>query len=143
MISDELLALCADAARKACKAAYCPYSKFPVGAAVLAEDGRIFSGCNVENASYGMTMCAERSAVFQAIANGLKRVIAVIIYTPTAEPTAPCGGCRQVIYEFGRDAEIVSLCESSEVRRWLLSTLLADAFELGNFIPQTAQDKGA
>ena len=93
--------------------AYCPYSHFRVGAAVLTDRGEIFAGCNVENASYGLTICAERNAVFQAVAqaDGPLVIRAVVVYTPTAEPTAPCGACRQVINEFGPDAEVLSICD--------------------------------
>src|SRR5205814_4528120 len=89
----------AAAARRAAGHAYCPYSRFPVGAAVLTDRGEIFTGCNVENASYGLTICAERNAVFQAVTHGQGRLViqAVVVYTPTPQPTAPCGACRQVI----------------------------------------------
>ena len=93
------------AARAAAARAYCPYSHFQVGAAVLTGSGEIFAGCNVENASYGLTICAERNAVFQAVARGRGplSICAVVVFTPTATPTAPCGACRQVINEFGPD----------------------------------------
>src|SRR5204863_9331542 len=84
-------------ARAAMKNAYCDYSDFAVGAAVLTESGEIFVGCNVENASYGLTMCAERNAIFQALAHGRRDVKAVVVVTPTETPTTPCGACRQVI----------------------------------------------
>src|SRR4051794_3476136 len=96
----------ADAARAASAAAYCPYSRFAVGAAVLAADGRVFNGCNVENASFGLTICAERNAIAQAVAAGVREIVAVCVHTPTATPTPPCGACRQVIVEFGR-AEVL------------------------------------
>jgi len=115
-------------AKMAAKNAYSPYSKFPVGAAVLSEDGRIFAGCNVENASFGMTICAERNAIFQSIARGSRKVRAVVIYTPTTEPTAPCGACRQVINEFGTDAEVICVCDSEKRARWTLTQLLTNAF---------------
>src|SRR5881394_3925051 len=89
------------AAEGAMKNAYCRYSKFRVGAAVLSDDGQIFAGCNVENASYGLTMCAERNAIFQAVAAGKlskdQKLKAVAIVTQAEELTAPCGACRQVI----------------------------------------------
>src|SRR6516162_4778763 len=110
MIADDLVQELVRAARAASERAYCPYSHFPVGAAVLTEAGRVFAGCNVENASYGLTVCAERSAVFQAVAAGERHVRAVVIYTPTPRPTAPCGACRQVLNEFGPDALVVSVC---------------------------------
>ena len=116
------------AAAAASERAYCPYSEFPVGAAVLAEDGSIYSGCNVENASYGLTVCAERNAVFQAVAAGHQRILAVAVYTPTASPTPPCGACRQVINEFGPDAEVFSFARSSAILHFRLAELLPGAF---------------
>jgi cytidine deaminase len=121
-----------DAARRASARAYCPYSRFPVGAAVLTDDGTIVAGCNVENASYGLTICAERSAVFQAVALGHRRLRAVAIYTPTPVPSAPCGACRQVLNEFGPDAEVVSVCDGPGVLRRRLDELLPDAFGPAN-----------
>jgi cytidine deaminase len=118
----------AAAAKAASARAYCPYSKFPVGAAVLTDSGEVFTGCNVENASYGLTICAERNAIFQAVARGRTTLLAVAVYTPTPIPSAPCGACRQVINEFGSDAEIVSVCDGAEVLRTTLGRLLPDAF---------------
>ena len=95
-------------AKKAMKNAHAPYSKFRVGAAVLLSNGRIFSGCNVENSSYGMTNCAERTAIFSAVAQlGPKiEIRAVSVVNDQGVPCSPCGACRQVIYEFGPDATI-------------------------------------
>src|ERR1700737_4001170 len=95
-------------ARKAMKNAYAPYSKFRVGAAILTTSGEIVSGCNVENASYGMTNCAERTAIFSAVAKLGSRIEirAVAVTNYHGVPCAPCGACRQVIYEFGPDAII-------------------------------------
>ena len=95
--ADDLLA----AARAARAAAYVPYSHFPVGAAVRADDGRIFSGCNIENASYGLTICAERVALFSAVAAGARRIAAVAVVAGAGEPAMPCGACRQTLAEFG------------------------------------------
>jgi cytidine deaminase len=122
------------AARAAAAKAYCPYSQFRVGAAVLTDAGEIFAGCNVENASYGLTICAERNAVFQAIArgSGALAIRAVVVFTPTAQPTAPCGACRQVINEFGPDAEIFSVCEGPAVLKSSLGALLPNAFGPAN-----------
>ena len=88
------------AARGALAHSYSPYSKFRVAAAVLAGSGKVYSGCNVENASYGLCNCAERTAIFSAVAAGERSIRAVMVYTPTPLPTAPCGACRQVMYEF-------------------------------------------
>lgn len=101
-------------ARAAVRAAYAPYSKFPVGSAVLAGSGKIYSGCNVENASYGLCNCAERTAVFSAVAAGEREIKAVVVYTPTPLPNAPCGACRQVIHEFGPLAAVIGICDSAE-----------------------------
>lgn len=95
-------------AKKVLKNAHAPYSKFRVGAAILLANGKIFSGCNVENASYGMTNCAERTAIFTAVAElGPKiEIRAVSVVNDQGVPCSPCGACRQVIYEFGPDATI-------------------------------------
>lgn len=96
------------AARKAMRNAHAPYSKFRVGSAILLADGKVFSGCNVENASYGMTNCAERTAIFSAVASlGPKiEIRAVIVTNDHGVACSPCGACRQVIYEFGPDATV-------------------------------------
>ena len=101
-VSDEALAGLFDKALEALRLSYSPYSKFPVGAAVLLSDGRVFTGCNVENRSYGLTNCAERTAVFKAVSEGGRRISAVAIAAPKADyPVGPCGACRQVLTEFG------------------------------------------
>ena len=120
------------AARTAAKASYSPYSKFRVGAAVLAGSGKIYSGCNVENASYGLCNCAERTAIFTAATTGERQLHAVVVYTPTAAPTAPCGACRQVINEFGPDALVISICDSKSRLETTLDQLLPAAFGPGN-----------
>jgi cytidine deaminase len=120
------------AARRAAGDAYSPYSRFPVGAAVLAGSGKIFSGCNVENASFGLCNCAERTAIFSAVAAGERIVKAVAIYTPTKTLTAPCGACRQVINEFGSNAWVISACDSEERREMPLAELLPSAFGPNN-----------
>lgn len=127
-LPESTLAALIAAAKAASRRAYCPYSKFAVGSAVLVADGEVFSGCNVENASYGLTICAERNAVFQAVARGKTTIAAVVVYTPTAIPSAPCGACRQVINEFGPDAEILCVCDGPEVLRTTLAHLLPEAF---------------
>src|SRR3954470_5071926 len=117
----ETLAPLAAEARAVNARAYAPYSKFRVGAAVLTEAGEIFSGCNVENASYGLTICAERNAIFQMVSKAVSPIRAIVIYTPTQTPSAPCGACRQVINEFGPEAEVVSFCDGPDVLRKPLS----------------------
>ena len=116
------------AARAAAKASYSPYSKFRVGAAVLAGSGKIYSGTNVENASYGLCNCAERTAIFTAAAAGERVVQAVAVYTPTRTATAPCGACRQVINEFGPTALVISVCNSTGRLETTLDRLLPSAF---------------
>ena len=120
----------ADAARAASARAYCPYSAFPVGAAVLTAEGAIVSGCNVENASSGLTVCAERNAIARAVAEGAKAIVAVAVYTPTLEPVTPCGACRQVIAEFGRDVAIRSTCSGPDRADHTLDELLPHGFTL-------------
>ncbi len=127
-ISDAQWARLADAARRASAHAHCPYSHFRVGAAVLSDAGAIAAGCNVENASYGLTVCAERNAVSRAIADGAHSVDAVVVYTPTPEPVTPCGACRQVIAEFGRNARIRCICDGPGMLEFGLPELLPSAF---------------
>jgi len=118
------------AAKAACARAYCPYSRFPVGCAVMTGDGAIASGCNVENASYGLTSCAERNAIFRAVADGAMSIVAVMLYTPTPDPVTPCGACRQVIAEFGRDARVRAICDGADTLEYALRDLLPDGFTL-------------
>lgn len=93
-------------AKDAAKESYSPYSKFAVGAAVLSSDGKIFKGANIENASYSLTNCAERSALFNAVSSGVKNIVAVAVWTDKGK-VFPCGACRQVISEFAPDADII------------------------------------
>ena len=121
------------AAEEALKNAYCRYSDFSVGAAVLSVDDKISAGCNVENASYGLTMCAERNAIFRAVAKGELskdlKLKAVVIVTPQEKLTAPCGACRQVIYEFCEEADADILIFGSKGDKiFKLSALLPHAF---------------
>jgi len=119
-------------ARLAGQRAYCPYSAFRVGAAVWTAGGRTFAGCNVENASYGLTMCAERNAIFQMVVAGETTFDLIVVYTPTPELTAPCGACRQVLNEFNPNAEIVCVCDGDQVLRTTVRDLLPCAFGPGN-----------
>ena len=116
-----------EAARAAQQQAYCPYSHYRVGAALEAEDGRIFVGCNVENASYGLTNCAERSAVFAAVSAGARRFRRIVVATDSEPPGPPCGACRQVLAEFGAELEVESV-GPTQSKRWRIAELLPDAF---------------
>ncbi|MGD1147453.1 MAG: cytidine deaminase [Thermoanaerobaculaceae bacterium] len=116
-----------EAARRAQQKAYAPYSQFPVGAAVLAEDGRIFMGCNVENSSFGLTVCAERNAVAAAIVAGARPSAVAVV--ASAAPVAPCGACRQVLAEFSAQMPVIlatSVGDGKQVTG--LDALLPDAF---------------
>ena len=120
------------AARKALSNAYIPYSGYPVGAAVLTARGEVYTGCNIENASYGATVCAERVAIFSAVAGGDRDIVAIAVYNPTTMPY-PCGICRQVISEFGNNIDVVvATDEHIDIQK--ISQLLPHAFsadELG------------
>lgn len=117
------------AARTAAGNAYVPYSRFAVGAALLTADGRIVTGCNVENAAYGLTNCAERTAVFRArVEANMQEIVAICIYTPTATPTPPCGSCRQVLNEFGPTMRVRMICDGPETIDTTLDALLPGAF---------------
>lgn len=115
------------AARSAQARAYAPYSKFRVGAALEGADGTVFSGCNVENASYGLTICAERAAVCAAVSAGVTRFRRAVVVSDVDPPAAPCGACRQVLAEFGLDLPIDGVGSKGTVR-WRLSDLLPAAF---------------
>jgi cytidine deaminase len=118
-----------EAARRVRANAYAPYSHYPVGAAVRGASGRIYVGANVENASFGLALCAERSAVAAAIAAGEKSIAAVAVITATSPPAAPCGMCRQVLAEFADDALPIALCnDAGERSDTTLGALLPHAF---------------
>ena len=101
-----------DKAKEASKQSYSPFSKFAVGACVIAKSGKTYSGCNVENSSFGMTICAERCAIFKAVSEGEREILAIAIYSPNTDDCNPCGACRQVMYEFQpADAEVEIITE--------------------------------
>lgn len=131
-------ALLAAAARQAARASYSPYSHFPVGAAVLTRSGEVHSGTNVENASYGLCQCAERVALAGAVAAGARAFRAVCVYTPTPRPTAPCGACRQVIWELAPAARVLSVCDGPTVLERSIAELLPDAFGPDQLAPPAA-----
>jgi cytidine deaminase len=117
------------AARAARQNAFAPYSKFQVGAALLSADGRVFSGCNVENATYGLTVCAERVALFKAISEGAREFTAVAVVADTEDPTPPCGACRQLLWEFGGNLEVILGNLQAEKARHRLKDLIPFPFD--------------
>jgi cytidine deaminase len=118
------------AAHEAKERAVAPYSKFRVGAALLCDGGRIVTGCNVESATYGLTVCAERTAVFKALSDGVGGFRAVAVATDADTPTPPCGACRQVMWDQCRDIEVVMSAGGSVLHR-RLSELFPQPFEFG------------
>ena len=117
-----------NAAKAAADKTYSPYSSYPVGAAVLAEDGRIFAGCNVENASYGGTICAERTAYVKAVSEGARRFAAVAVFCKKAHDCWPCGLCRQFMSEFGVDIDVVVEGADGSLKSLKLGELLPRHF---------------
>lgn len=120
-------------AREALKHSYSPYSQYPVGAAVLTDDGRIFTGTNVENSSYGLTICAERVAIFKAVSEGATKLVGVAVVCALDNECMPCGACRQVISEFSSDASIVVQDSAGVPHTMQLADLLPHAFGGKNF----------
>ena len=100
-----------DTAKEAAKKSYSPFSKFAVGAGVLTSSGKVYGGCNIENSSFGMTICAERCAIFKAVSDGEKEILAVAIYSPNEDDCYPCGACRQVVDEFQGEKEVEIITE--------------------------------
>jgi cytidine deaminase len=117
------------AAREARRRAYAPYSRFKVGAALETAEGTVITGCNIENASWGLTMCAERVALFKALSDGHRRFRRIAIVTTAASPTPPCGACRQLLWEFGGDIEVVLASPTREIARHQLAGLLPLPFD--------------
>lgn len=124
---DEQLIKCA---REAQKQAYAPYSRFAVGAALLTKDGRIFSGCNVENSTYGATICAERVAVFTAVCHGARLFEKIVIVSDDVDPVMPCGTCRNVLFEFSPEIEIIAVGSSGRKDKIRLTKLYPKGFRL-------------
>jgi cytidine deaminase len=122
-VTDKLI----DAARAAQRRAYAPYSNFHVGAALEGEDGTIYTGCNVENASYGLTICAERAAICAAVTAGARKFRRAVVVSDIDPPAAPCGACRQVLAEFARDLRIDGVGPGGTVS-WTIAQLLPAAF---------------
>jgi cytidine deaminase len=123
---DELTA----AARAALDNAYAPYSRFRVGCALVGESGTVYTGCNVENASFGLTICAERAALVRAVVMGEQRFTHALLVSDAAVPVAPCGACREVLAEFAPKLNIESVAPDGTSSTWTLDTLLPARFEL-------------
>lgn len=124
-MSDPLIA----AATAVRERAFAPYSNFKVGAALLAPDGTIVPGCNVESASYGLTICAERVAIARGVTDGFHCFTRVAVVTDTATPTPPCGACRQLLWEFAPEAEVVLANLKGDVVKWTVRELIPGAFD--------------
>lgn len=118
-----------EAACKARKCAYAPYSQFAVGAAVLTADGQIFTGANVENASYGLTICAERVAIFNAVSQCKRNIVAVAVVTDVEDAAYPCGACRQVMAEFGLEIKVIIANTTGKYIETTVGELLPHSFD--------------
>lgn len=116
-----------EAARNARNQAYTPYSKLAVGAALMSEDGTIFTGCNVENTSFSLTICAERACVFNAIDAGQRKFTVIAVVSDSKEPIVPCGACRQVLAEFSPKLRVISCTTGGVVAEFDLGVLLPSA----------------
>lgn len=125
---DRVWTTLAERAMGAMERAYAPYSGFRVGAALLAADGSVTEGCNVENAAYPVTICAERAAVAAAVTRGVRSFRAIVIATEGDAPASPCGMCRQVLMEFAPELEVLSVTRSGAEARWTMAELLPHAF---------------
>jgi cytidine deaminase len=128
-LAEEIVEALIESARAVRDAAHAPYSGFRVGAAVLSDSGKIYVGCNVESASYGATLCAERSAISHMIASGERKLVAVAVFVDADEPAMPCGICRQWIAEFGPHADVICATPKT-VKRSSAAALLPDPFVL-------------
>jgi cytidine deaminase len=121
----DLIAAATDARGRA----FTPFSKFKVGAALVADDGTVVTGCNVESASYGLTICAERVAIFKGVSDGRTSFKRVVVVADTEKPTPPCGACRQLLWEFAPDAVVVLANLTGTVKRYTMRELIPDAFD--------------
>jgi len=130
-------------AERARRQAYAPYSGFQVGAALLTRSGAVVHGCNAENASYGLSMCAERSAVFQAVGTGQRDFLAIAVAGPPGRGAPPCGACRQVLSEFAPRLEVIFRGAGGQLRRRRLDALLPEAFALGGAARRNARPRRA
>ena len=128
-IENNVISRLINAAKEGFESAYAPYSNFYVGAAALTASGKIVKGCNVENASYGLTVCAERNCLAQGVISGEQAFSAIVIYTNQEKLTPPCGACRQVIVEFlVPDALVIAVNHNNDQKQWTVNELLPDAF---------------
>src|SRR4051812_12829993 len=134
MDNDPAIERLIDAALQARLRAHAPFSRFLVGAAIESPDGRLITGCNCESASYGLTICAERVAVFKALSEGVRGGVRIAVVADTPSPTPPCGACRQWLWEFGGDMEVIlAALQQRETSRHRLSQLLPFPFD-GRFL---------
>jgi cytidine deaminase len=124
-VEERLVATAADARTRA----LCQYSGFAVGAAIEDADGKVWSGCNIENSTFGLTVCAERVAIWKALSEGVRDFRAVAVVTGASEPTPPCGACRQILWQFARDVPIVSATTGGERKRYRLSEIFPEPFD--------------
>lgn len=125
METTELVAL----AKEASKKAYVPYSNFPIGAAVLTKTGEVFQGCNIENISYGLCNCGERTAIFKAVSEGYRELSSIAVYGATKEPVSPCGACRQVMVEFFEpSSKVILIAQNGKTVEMTVEELLPYSF---------------
>ena len=124
-LEERLIATATDARTRA----LCQYSGFAVGAAIEDSEGKVWSGCNIENSTFGLTVCAERVAVWKALSEGVRDFRAVAVVTGASEPTPPCGACRQILWQFARDVPIVSATTGGQRKRYRLSEIFPEPFD--------------
>lgn len=139
--TEDRVAVLRESARQAMEAAYAPYSRFRVGAALGARDGRVVTGCNVENAAYPVGICAERAAVANAVVQGVRDLDELVVMTEADDPTPPCGMCRQVLYEMAPDLRITSLTTRGGRASWTIVELLPHPFTSGALHGTVQQDR--